>query len=774
MIQKDLEIALYSAVREAKQRRHEYLTLEHLLYVLCFDETTRRTLRSCGANVDQLKRDLETFLDEQLDQLPAGVTAEPVQTVAFQRVMQRAIMHVRSSGQTEVDGGNVLVALFSEPDSHAVYFLESQGLTRLDVVSFIAHGVGKVDEDEEEEDGFSDDEWEDNSLNLNEEEDEGEALRNPLEAYCTNLVDRATRGHIDPLIGRDTEIERTIQILCRRRKNNPVLVGEPGVGKTAVAEGLARKIAYGEVPDVLKNAVIYSLDLGGLLAGTKFRGQFEQRLKAVIKALQKRKGAILFIDEIHTIVGAGATSGGTMDASNILKPALATGAIRCIGSTTHEEFRKSFERDRALARRFQKVDIVEPTLEETHAILQGLKKHYEDFHNVVYTEDALRLAAELADKHIMERALPDKAIDVIDEAGSRHRVHRHLFKDNIVGVEQIEAVVAKIARIPEIRVVGNERDRLQDLRQALQRTVYGQDDAIDAVVTAVKMNRAGLTQADKPVGSFIFAGPTGVGKTEVARQLAKALNIEFIRFDMSEYMERHAVSRLIGAPPGYVGYDQGGLLTERIRKSPHAVLLLDEIEKAHPDIYNVLLQVMDTARLTDNNGREADFRNVILIMTSNAGAQEMAQNVVGFNKGLDLTRSSKALEKAFSPEFRNRLDGTIIFRPLPEGVMGRVVDKFIAELDVQLGERNVHIQLTDAARHWLAVRGYDAKLGARPLGRVIQQHVKQPLAEEMLFGHLEHGGSVTIDVDKKDELCFSFEARARTSEDEENSVSEQV
>ncbi len=775
MIQKDLEIALYSAVREAKQRRHEYLTLEHLLYVLCFDETTRRTLRSCGANVDQLKRDLETFLDEQLDQLPAGSSAEPVQTVAFQRVMQRAIMHVRSSGQSEVDGGNVLVALFSEPDSHAVYFLESQGLTRLDVVSYIAHGIGKVDdEDDDDDDGFSDEEWEDNSLNLNEEEDEGEALRNPLEAYCTNLVERATRGHIDPLIGRDVEIERTIQILCRRRKNNPVLVGEPGVGKTAVAEGLARKIAYGEVPDVLKNSIIYSLDLGGLLAGTKFRGQFEQRLKAVIKALQKRKGAILFIDEIHTIVGAGATSGGTMDASNILKPALATGAIRCIGSTTHEEFRKSFERDRALARRFQKVDIVEPTLEETHGILQGLKKHYEEFHGVVYTEDALRLAAELADKHILERALPDKAIDVIDEAGSRHRVHRNEFKDNVVDVAQIEAVVAKIARIPQIRVEGNERDRLQDLRQALQRTVYGQDSAIDAVVTAVKLNRAGLTQPDKPVGSFIFAGPTGVGKTEVARQLARALNIEFIRFDMSEYMERHAVSRLIGAPPGYVGYDQGGLLTERIRKTPHAVLLLDEIEKAHPDIYNVLLQVMDTARLTDNNGREADFRNVILIMTSNAGAQEMAQNVVGFNQGVDLSRSTKALEKAFSPEFRNRLDGTIIFRPLAESVMTRVVDKFIDELSLQLTERDVQIQLTDAARQWLATRGYDEKLGARPLGRVIQQNVKQPLAEEMLFGHLEHGGSVTIDVDKKDELVFQFEGRVRSSEDEENSVSERV
>ncbi|MBA2662311.1 MAG: ATP-dependent Clp protease ATP-binding subunit ClpA [Bradymonadaceae bacterium] len=766
MIQKDLEIALYSAVREAKQRRHEYLTLEHLLYVLCFDETTRRTLRSCGANVEQLKRDLETFLDEQLDRLPAGTTAEPVQTVAFQRVMQRAIMHVRSSGQSEVDGGNVLVALFSEPDSHAVYFLESQGVTRLDVVSFIAHGISKVEEGKGgEDDDFPEDEWEDNPFN--EEEDEGEALRNPLEAYCTNLVDRANKGHIDPLIGREREIERTIQILCRRRKNNPIFVGEPGVGKTAVAEGLARQIALGEVPAVLKDSAIYSLDLGGLLAGTKFRGQFEQRLKAVIKALQKRKGAILFIDEIHTIVGAGATSGGTMDASNILKPALATGAIRCIGSTTHEEFRKSFERDRALARRFQKVDIVEPTLEETHAILLGLKKHYEDFHGVVYTVEALRLAAELAAKHILERALPDKAIDVIDEAGSRHRIHRDRYADNVIDVAHIEEVVAKIARIPEIRVQGSEKDRLHDLRIALQSNVFGQDEAIDAVVTSVKMSRAGLTRPDKPVGSFIFAGPTGVGKTEVARQLALALGIGFIRFDMSEYMERHAVSRLIGAPPGYVGYDQGGLLTEQIRKTPHAVLLLDEIEKAHPDIYNVLLQVMDTARLTDNNGREADFRNVILIMTSNAGAQEMNQNVVGFNKGIDLSRSSKALEKAFSPEFRNRLDATIVFKPLHVDVMLRVVDKFITELEEQLGDREVRISLTDLARQWLADRGYDEKLGARPLGRIIQRHVKQPLAEEILFGRLEHGGDVEIDVDKNDELTFGFFANAKVGEEEE-------
>ncbi|MFU8805135.1 MAG: ATP-dependent Clp protease ATP-binding subunit ClpA, partial [Bradymonadaceae bacterium] len=681
-----------------------------------------------------------------------GTAAEPVQTVAFQRVMQRAIMHVRSSGKAEVDGGNVLVALFSEPDSHAVYFLENQGVTRLDIVSYISHGVSKIEEADEEGDDFGDDEWEDNPFA---EEDESEALRNPLEAYCSNLVERAKKGHIDPLIGRDREIERTVQVLCRRRKNNPIFVGDPGVGKTAVAEGLARRIAHGEVPKVLQDATIFSLDLGGLLAGTKFRGQFEQRLKSVIKALQRKKGAILFIDEIHTIVGAGATSGGTMDASNILKPALAQGSLRCIGSTTHEEFRKSFERDRALARRFQKIDIVEPTVAETRDILEGLKRHYEEYHDVVYTEAALTGAAELADKHITERALPDKAIDVIDEAGARHRIHRDRFETNIIDIDEIEEVVAKIARIPQIKIEGTEKDRLQDLQNALRDNVFGQERAIDAVVTAVKMSRAGLTRQDKPVGSFIFAGPTGVGKTEVARQLAAALGIDFIRFDMSEYMERHAVSRLIGAPPGYVGYDQGGLLTEQIRKTPHAVLLLDEIEKAHPDIYNVLLQVMDTARLTDNNGREADFRNVILIMTSNAGAQEMSQNVVGFGQGLDLTRSEKALEKAFSPEFRNRLDGTIVFEPLPQAVILKVVDKFIDELERQLSDRKVRISLSQSAREWLAERGYDERLGARPLSRIIQQHVKQPLAEEILFGHLQFGGEVEIDV-KKGALTFDF------------------
>ena len=756
MIQKDLEIALYAAVREAKQRRHEYLTLEHLLYVLCFDETTRQILRHCGADIEELIRNLDTFLDEQIDGLPVDAIAEPVQTVAFQRVIQRAIMHVRSSGKTEVDGGNVLVALFSEPDSHAVYFLEGQGVTRLDVVSYLSHGVSKVDDPEGGNSGTfgEENEWDDSPSSLDEDDEEGS--QNPLENYCSDLVERALQGKIDPLIGREREIERTVQVLCRRRKNNPVFVGEPGVGKTAVAEGLARKIAHGEVPDVLKNARIWSLDLGGLLAGTKFRGQFEQRLKAVINALKKRPDAILFIDEIHTIVGAGATSGSTMDASNILKPALADGSLRCIGSTTHEEFRKSFDRDRALARRFQKIDIIEPTIDEAKEILKGLQKYYEEFHEVTYTEAAIEAAADLAAKHINERALPDKAIDVIDEAGARFRIHRDLHPNSLIDVQQIEEVVSSIARIPQLKIEGSEKDRLAELERTLKANVYGQDRAIAALVTAVKMNRAGLTRPDKPVGSFVFAGPTGVGKTEVARQLAKALGIAFIRFDMSEYMERHAVSRLIGAPPGYVGYDQGGLLTEKIRKTPHAVLLLDEIEKAHPDIFNVLLQVMDNARLTDNNGREADFRNIVLIMTSNAGAQEMSRATVGFNQGMDVSKAAKAMEKTFAPEFRNRLDEIVVFDSLPRDVIMRVVDKFIDELEFQLADRKVTITLDDDARAWLAHRGYDETLGARPLNRIIQEHVKRSLAEEILFGSLEKGGEVQIAVDENDKLTFEF------------------
>jgi ATP-dependent Clp protease ATP-binding subunit ClpA len=741
MIQKDLEAALYAAVREAQRRRHEYITLEHLLYTLCFDKTTGKILKHSGANVEQLKKELEKFLDEELEALPVGAQVEPMQTIAFQRVMQRAIFHVRSSGKEEVDGGNVLVAIFSEPESHAVYFLQKQGVERIDVVAYISHGTSKIKDEppkkERSPQGDGDG---------GEEGDGEDELDNPLEAYCTNLVERATQGKIDPLIGRRHEVERTVQILCRRRKNNPIFVGDPGVGKTAIVEGLARLISEGDVPEPLMGATIWSLDMGSLLAGTKFRGQFEERLKAVIKAIQAEEDGILFIDEIHTIVGAGATSGGTMDASNILKPALADGTLRCIGSTTHDEFKKSFERDKALSRRFQRIDVAEPSMDEAKEILRGLKRHYEEHHEITYTDDALDAAVELSVKYMRERYLPDKAIDLIDEAGARHRIHKEKFAGPVVDKDQIQEVIAKIARIPEITVQGSEKDKLRALEASLKGAVYGQAEAIGAVVTAVKMSRAGLTRSDKPVGCFVFAGPTGVGKTEVAKQLAHALGVDFLRYDMSEYMERHAVSRLIGAPPGYVGFDQGGLLTEQVRKSPHCVVLLDEIEKAHPDIYNVLLQVMDTARLTDNNGREADFRNVILIMTTNAGAREMQQKSVGFNQALDYTQSLKALEKLFPPEFRNRLDATITFAPLPREVVGKIVDKFVRELEVQLYEKHVKIALTDGARSWLAVRGYDERMGARPLGRVIQDHIKRPLAEEILFGQLEDGGLATFDV----------------------------
>ncbi len=755
MIQKDLEYSIYSAFREAKDRRHEYVTLEHLLYALCFDNTTRKILKKVGANVDSLKQKLDEFLEGSLEKLPRGEQREPQQTQAFQRVIQRAVLHVQSSGQAEVDGGNVLVAIFSEQDSYAVYFLQQEGVSRLDVVSYISHGIGD-DDDEEDFISGGGGGWDDDDMAMT--EDEGDVKGDPLEAFCSNLVERATQGHIDPLIGRDAEVERTIQILGRRRKNNPIFVGVPGVGKTAIAEGLARKISEGDVPEPLRDAVIYSLDLGGMIAGTKFRGQFEERLKAVIKALENEENAILFIDEIHTIVGAGATSGGTMDASNILKPALAAGTLRCIGSTTHEEYRKSFERDRALARRFQKIDVLEPSLEETHQILQGLKKHYEEFHGVEYTDDALKIAAELAFKHIRERANPDKAIDVIDEAGSRHKIKREEFDSDIIDQAEIEGVVSKIARIPEINVSGSDKDRLRSLEATLKAAVYDQDDAIHAVVKSVKMSRAGLTRPEKPVGNFVFAGPTGVGKTEVAKQLALALGVEFIRFDMSEYMERHSVSRLIGAPPGYVGFDSGGQLTEAVRQNPHSVLLLDEIEKAHPDIFNILLQIMDSARLTDNNGREADFRNVILIMTSNAGAFEMEKNSVGFGRTTDLSAGKSALDKLFPPEFRNRLDGVVMFQPLQQSVMEKIVDKFIGEVEVQLADRGITFDLTEAAREYLATEGYDEKLGARPLGRVIQRDIKESLADEILFGALENGGTVGVDHDGE-KLVFTFEGR---------------
>lgn len=754
MIQKDLEVALYATMREAQTRRHEYITLEHLLYTLCFDTTSLKILKSVGVDVDQLKKDLEAFLSEELEQLPEGSYSEPMQTVAFQRVLQRAILHVRSSGKEEVDGGNVLVALFAEPDSHAVFFLENQGVERLDLVSFISHGVSKGSDDEGN--------WLDKPAHSSAGEgDEGDedSPKNPLEAFCTNLVERATQGKIDPLIGRDAEVERTVQILCRRRKNNPILVGDPGVGKTAIAEGLARRISMGDVPGPLLNATIWSLDLGSLLAGTKFRGQFEERLKAVVDALKKEENGVLFIDEIHTIVGAGATSGGSMDASNLLKPALAAGELRCIGSTTHEEFKRSFDKDRALARRFQKIDVLEPTVGETREILRGLKKHYEEFHSVTYTDEAIDAAADLAFKYMREMKLPDKAIDVIDEAGARYSLFRTKESDNVIGLAQVQEVVAKIARIPDINVKGDDREKLRTLEDTLKTRVFGQDDAIHALVHAVKLSRAGLTRPDKPVGNFVFAGPTGVGKTEVARQLASALDIDFIRFDMSEYMERHAVSRLIGAPPGYVGYDQGGQLTEAVRKSPHSVVLLDEIEKAHPDIFNILLQIMDNARLTDNSGREADFRNVILIMTSNAGARDMQKNNLGFgnSNSMDVSKSDKALTQLFPPEFRNRLDATVVFAPLPREVVETIVTKFTHELEIQLLERKVRISLNDEAKAWLANEGYDERMGARPLSRVIQDHVKRPLADEILFGKLEHGGHAFFTLNKAgDGLAFKI------------------
>ncbi|MEC9441321.1 MAG: ATP-dependent Clp protease ATP-binding subunit ClpA [Myxococcota bacterium] len=737
MIQKDLEVALYAAIREAQRRRHEYITLEHLLYTLCFDKTTAKILRNVGADVEELKQDLENYLDEDLESLPMSAHIEPMQTLAFQRIMQRAIMHVRSSGKEEVDGGNVLVAIFSEVDSHAVYFLQNQGVERLDVVQYISHGISKLE-------GEGD--WKEDSMYSGDDElEDEEQVNNPLEAFCTNLVEKAMDGKIDPLIGRHDEVERTVQILCRRRKNNPIYVGDPGVGKTAIVEGLALKIAEGDVPAPLRDAVIWSLDMGSLLAGTKFRGQFEERLKAVVKALEKEENAILFIDEIHTIVGAGATSGGTMDASNLLKPALANN-MRCIGSTTHEEFKRSFDKDRALARRFQKIDILEPSVKETREILRGLRKHYEEFHEVTYTDEALDAAADLSFKYMREQRLPDKAIDVIDEAGSRFKLQRTPGKDVLIDVERVQEVISKIARIPDINVKGDDKERLRQLEGTLKKNVFGQDAAIEAVVQAVKLSRAGLTRPDKPVGNFVFAGPTGVGKTEVAKQLALSLGVDFIRFDMSEYMERHAVSRLIGAPPGYVGYDQGGQLTEAVRKSPHSVVLLDEIEKAHPDIFNVLLQIMDNARLTDNSGREADFRNVIIIMTTNAGAREMQQKTVGFGKGIDLSSSSRALEKLFPPEFRNRLDATITFAPLPLEIVTTIVDKFTRELELQLASRHVRISLSEEAREWLANEGYDELLGARPLARIIQEHIKRPLADEILFGQLEDGGRAHFDL----------------------------
>jgi ATP-dependent Clp protease ATP-binding subunit ClpA len=740
-----LESGLAFALREARSRRHEYLCIEHLLFALLHDVGVVEVIRACGGDVDALKRDLSQYLEEQLDRLPEGSEALPQQTLGFQRVLQRAAAHVQSAGKDEIDGRNVLAAIFREPDSQAAYLLAQQGITRLDVISYLSHGISKV---VEEPSGTPGDD---------EEGDEGgpRRARDPLSAFTENLVERAAAGRIDPLIGRARELERTIHVLCRRRKNNPIFVGDPGVGKTAIVEGFALRVHRGEVPAALRDVGVYALDMGALLAGTKFRGEFEARLKAVIAALRERSGSILFIDEIHTIVGAGATQGGSLDASNILKPALASGELRCVGATTYQDYKQHFERDRALARRFQKIEVGEPSVEETHAILRGLKTHYERHHGVVYSDRALRAAADLAARHVNDRYLPDKAIDVIDEAGAAAQVLPGGRQKRQVRTRDIEHVVATMAKIPPRTVSVSDRDRLSTLDRDLKLLVYGQDTAIDGVVSAIRLARAGLGQPEKPVGSFLFAGPTGVGKTEVAKQLAAALGVEFLRFDMSEFVEKHTVSRLLGAPPGYVGFDQGGLLTDAIRKTPHALLLLDEIEKAHPDLFNILLQVMDHATLTDHTGRKADFRHVILIMTTNAGAQEMAAAAIGFGNPSNRDKGRRALERLFSPEFRNRLDAVVQFGALSPEAVERVVDKFVTELDAQLGSRRVTLNLTPAARRWLAERGYDATFGARPMARLIQQEIKRVLAEEMLFGRLREGGRVDVDAGP-DGLLFSY------------------
>jgi ATP-dependent Clp protease ATP-binding subunit ClpA len=747
-ISRELEVSLALAVTEARRRRHEFLSVEHLLYALLHDGDVADIVRQCGGDVAALKQALTRFLDDHLEKLPAGVSVAPQQTLSFQRVIQRAAAHVQSAGKDEILGRNVLVAIFREPDCHAAYLLEQQGITRLDVISYIAHGVSKIAEEEPQ--GVGEDEE-----SVRGEEEAARPRRDPLALFTSNLVERAAAGKIDPLIGRDAELARAARVLCRRRKNNPVFVGEAGVGKTALVEGLALQIHQGKVPPALRDASIYALDMGALLAGTRFRGDFEQRLKNVLSALRQRPGAILFIDEIHTVVGAGAASGGSLDASNILKPTLASGELRCIGATTYHDYKSYFERDRALARRFQKIEVAEPSAAETYEILKGLKGHYERHHGVTYTQGAVRAAADLAARYINDRHLPDKAIDVLDEAGATLQMQASGPRKKVVRTRDIEQVVAAMAKIPPRSVSVSDRERLETLARDLQLSVFGQDAAIHALASAIKLARAGLGHPDKPVGSFLFAGPTGVGKTEVAKQLASALGIEFVRFDMSEYMESHTVSRLIGAPPGYVGFDQGGLLTDAIRKTPHAVLLLDEIEKAHVNLFNILLQVMDHATLTDNNGRKADFRNVILIMTTNAGAQEMAAAAIGFGGRTNADKGGKAIERLFTPEFRNRLDAIITFASLPLAVIERVVDKFILELDAQLNDKKVFIQITPAARRHLAEKGYDPTFGARPMARLIQTEIKRVLADEILFGRLRTGGRVEIDADAG-QLAFRY------------------
>jgi len=755
MLNRELEVTLNLAFKDARTKRHEFMTVEHLLLALLDNGAAAIVLRACGANMDRLRHDLREFIDSTTPLIPVHEGERETQpTLGFQRVLQRAVFHVQSSGKREVTGANVLVAIFSEQESQAVFLLKQQSVARIDVVNYIAHGISKVPG---ESDGHEHDQERESQ---DEEGGENPVSGNPLDAYASNLNELARLGRIDPLVGREAEVERVAQILARRRKNNPLLVGEAGVGKTAIAEGLAKRIVDGQVPDLLANSVVYSLDLGALLAGTKYRGDFEKRFKALLNELRRRPQAILFIDEIHTIIGAGAASGGVMDASNLLKPLLSSGEMRCIGSTTFQEFRGIFEKDRALARRFQKVDVLEPSVEDTVAILKGLKSRFEQHHKISYTDEALRAAAELAARYINDRHMPDKAIDVIDEAGAYQRLQPESRRAACVDVAQIEDVVAKIARIPPKHVTTSDKELLRNLERDLKLTVFGQDAAIDALSTAIKLSRAGLKAPDKPVGSFLFAGPTGVGKTEVARQLAKALGVELVRFDMSEYMERHTVSRLIGAPPGYVGFDQGGLLTEAITKTPHCVLLLDEIEKAHPDVFNLLLQVMDHGALTDNNGRKADFRSVILIMTTNAGAETAARASIGFTLQDHSSDAMEVIRKSFTPEFRNRLDTIIQFGRLDHSIIKSVVDKFLTELQAQLEDKRVLLDVSEAARSWLAEHGYDAQMGARPMARLIQEKVKRPLAEQILFGELaEHGGTVHIDV-RDGELSFEYETLA--------------
>jgi len=754
---RELEKTLHNALAEAARRTHEYASLEHLLLALTSDSHGLAVLRACNVDVEELQGQLARYLDTELSALKADASVDPSPTAGFQRVVQRAILHVQSSGREEVTGANVLVALFSERESHAVFFLQQQDMTRLDAVSFISHGIAKSGPSESRTVKGSAEKDEDGKTEKSEKGEKGEKGKpeSALKQFTVNLNEKAKTGKIDPLIGRHAEVDRTIQILCRRSKNNPLYVGDPGVGKTAIAEGLARKIVEGAVPDVLKPAVIYSLDMGALLAGTRYRGDFEERLKNVVNELEKLPHAVLFIDEIHTVIGAGATSGGAMDASNLLKPALSSGAIRCIGSTTYKEFRNHFEKDRALLRRFQKIDVNEPSIEDTIKILMGLRPSYEEHHKLKYTPEAIKAAVELSARYINDRKLPDKAIDVIDESGASQMLVVESKRKKTIGVKEIEAVIATMARIPPKSVSTDDTKALASLDADLKRVVFGQDKAIERVASAIKLSRAGLREPNKPIGSYLFSGPTGVGKTEVAKQLAAILGIPLTRFDMSEYMERHSVSRLIGAPPGYVGFDQGGLLTDAVDQQPHSVLLLDEIEKAHPDLFNILLQVMDNGKLTDHHGKTVDFRNTILIMTTNAGAADMAREGIGFGSTQRIGEDEEAIKRMFSPEFRNRLDAVVAFDYLPPEVVARVIDKFVLQLELQLSERDVHISLTDEAKAWLTERGYDKLYGARPMGRLIQEKIKQPLAEELLFGKLVHGGEVRVHL-KDNDLAFEI------------------